>query len=117
MDYPITPMPDKGAGITCPICSSPTENFGYMGCKFAILDCCHQCRVLWIDTKELGVMSIQYARTQRRSDQMQLDEKINRLEFLQRSIAVDLARATENSIIYGFRGGTALGDILDQGRG
>jgi Zn-finger nucleic acid-binding protein len=114
LDYPIEPTPDKGAGIACPICSSPTENFGYMGCNFAILDCCHKCRVLWIDTQELGTMSIQYAKTQRRSDQMQLDEKINHLEFLQRSIAVDLARATENSIIHGFRGGIALGDILDQ---
>lgn len=113
LDYPIKQLPDKGSGINCPICSGPTENFGYMGCKFVLLDCCHKCKVLWIDTEELGTMSLQYARTERRSEEMQLDEKIHRLEFLQRSLAVDLARATENSIIYGFRGGVALGDILN----
>ena len=70
-DHPLKPLPDKGAGILCPVCGGAMCNYGYMGTNLVKIDSCPECAALWLDTKELGVMSLIYARTERRKARLE----------------------------------------------
>jgi Zn-finger nucleic acid-binding protein len=67
-DRPIDPLPDRGAVGICPACAGAAENFGYMESNLVRLDRCEACGRLWLDTDELSVMCVLYARTNRRGD-------------------------------------------------
>jgi Zn-finger nucleic acid-binding protein len=67
LDAPIEPLADRGGMASCPLCARDMENYGYMGSKSVMIDCCSRCGVLWLDTDELGVMSLMFASAQRRT--------------------------------------------------
>jgi Zn-finger nucleic acid-binding protein len=68
---PVKLVEDKGAVDCCPACSKPMENFGYMGSKMVLIDRCVDCGRIWIDTDELGAMSILFARTEMRKEELE----------------------------------------------
>ncbi len=71
-DTPIEAAPDDGQTISCPTCSGRMDNYGYMGGRDVMIDCCGQCMELWIDAGELALMCIINQRSnQRISDQRQ----------------------------------------------
>ncbi|MGE3805958.1 MAG: zf-TFIIB domain-containing protein [Gemmataceae bacterium] len=94
----IEAIPDKGAGVVCPLCSGAMENYGYMESKLVKIDGCMRCGVVWIDTDELGVMSLLYARSQRKLQGSYMkDPGLTNLVS-----ASFLARAAENSLMSSF---------------
>ncbi|MBI4614479.1 MAG: zf-TFIIB domain-containing protein, partial [Planctomycetes bacterium] len=68
LDHEIDPVPDKGAGLVCPTCARGMENHPYMGTNLVRIDTCYSCRQVWLDTDEVGTMSLLYARTSRQEE-------------------------------------------------
>lgn len=51
---PIEPAPhDATQRAICPGCQGPMQTFGYLESRFAYLDRCPSCAVIWIDHDEL----------------------------------------------------------------
>ena len=108
LDAPLDEVPDKGSNVACPICASSMEHYGYMGAHFIMIDACHDCRMVWLDASELGAMSIQYARTVRRSDSMRTQSESSRLESNSSLHSLNMAYMVENTLRSVFR----IGNIL-----
>lgn len=70
-DSEMEPVPDKGAGISCPHCHANMENYGYMGGRTIMIDSCSQCLELWIDTNELATMCFMNERSNKRISRQQ----------------------------------------------
>ena len=51
-------VPDKGAGVSCPLCEQAMENHGYLSTRKVIIDTCSSCRAVWFDSEELARASI-----------------------------------------------------------
>ena len=49
------------------------NHYGYMDTKWVMMDACSACNVLWLDTDELGMVSLLYARSQVLSERIQRD--------------------------------------------
>jgi Zn-finger nucleic acid-binding protein len=107
-DYPIEPLPDKGGTIRCPRCSAAMENYGYMGARYAIIDFCPKCDILWLDTKELGVMCLQYMKIEQRQKLRRIESEKHRRELQQICDVALLSGAARRSLLYGF----VLGGLL-----
>lgn len=107
-DCPLEKIVDKGEGILCPICNKEMENYGYMESRFVMIDACHTCKVVWMDTNELGAMCVQFARTQKRLNYAHLQEERRIIESLRLSDSLAVAKIVENHLLYGF----VIGKIL-----
>ncbi len=96
---------DDGQRLQCPSCASNMENYGYMGGRDVMIDCCGRCMELWIDAGELAVMCI-------------LNERANRRISLQREAArehmKELERMTNlRDIVHGaYMRGFVMGAIV-----
>ena len=108
LDAPLDRVPDKGPNVPCPACSTQMENYGYMGVHFVMVDSCNACRLLWLDTFELGAMSVQFARTTRRVDVLRTQEKSARLERARAAEIADVANAVGRAMMTGFVVGRLL---------
>ncbi len=73
LSMPLEAVSDPGGGIACPRCRATMEHFGYMGTKWVLIDSCRSCNVLWLDTDELGMVSLLYARSLVLSERIQRD--------------------------------------------
>ncbi|MBN1794303.1 MAG: zf-TFIIB domain-containing protein [Candidatus Omnitrophica bacterium] len=106
-DYPIEPLSDIGKSLFCPSCNAEMENYGYMGTDFVKIDSCRNCKVLWLDAKELGVMGLLFARTEQRRRRSQ--ERIEQFEhdLDKTSDATILSQAAEKCLLTGFIIGSA----------
>jgi Zn-finger nucleic acid-binding protein len=107
-DYPIEALPDKGGGIDCPRCSSPMENYGYMEARYAIIDFCPRCDILWLDTKELGVMCLQYMKIEQRQKLRRMESEKHQKELQRICDVALLSGAAQRSLLCGF----VLGGLL-----
>jgi len=63
LDDTIEAIPDRGGGVSCPLCGQTMDNYGYMGCNQVKIDSCFRCSAVWLDAQELGIMACLYART------------------------------------------------------
>ena len=94
IDTPLDPIEDRGAGIRCPRCSGPMENFGYMGADLVHLDRCDRCACIWADSGELGAATLLFARTNLRRDEALRRARDEFRQMSNRVDAVQVARAT-----------------------
>lgn len=85
-DREIEPTPAGPAGIPCPACGRPMAQNPYMGSQLVKVDGCDGCDALWLDPAALGVMTLLWARTERRMS--------TRRAELERQEAADLVRST-----------------------
>lgn len=100
-DEPLEPMPDPGVHLPCPHCQREMEPFAYMDEPGVIADRCPTDQVIWADAGELGVMSVIYARTNKRlmarfrKDKQEREEaaRIARLQGSSRERANQVATA------------------------
>ncbi|MCG8325424.1 MAG: zf-TFIIB domain-containing protein [Thiotrichales bacterium] len=83
-DTPIEALPDHSGGISCPTCYSKMDNYGYMGGKDVMIDCCGQCMELWIDAGELAVMCMINERSSQRLSEVRQAAKEHQRELEQR---------------------------------
>ena len=100
----IEAVPDKGANVSCPNCYSSMDNYGYMGSKEVMIDCCGSCMVLWIDTNELATMCF-------------INERANKRFKHHREISKDQVKQLDRHVVqeamYGaYMRGLRLGSIL-----
>lgn len=68
LNMPLEAIPDRGVQIVCPRCRSDMEHNGYMEAKWVMIDSCSACQVVWLDTDELGLASLMYARSRMRAE-------------------------------------------------
>jgi Zn-finger nucleic acid-binding protein len=108
LDAPLDKVPDKGPNLQCPMCSLHMENYGYMGAHFVMVDACHACRLLWLDTAELAAMSLQFARTTRRIDMSHMQAESRRLESNRSHHSLNVANMVSRMMITGFVLGTVF---------
>jgi Zn-finger nucleic acid-binding protein len=101
-DRDIEAVPDRGAGLSCPLCRGGMDNFGYMGSKQVILDTCPACDVLWLDPRELGAAALLYARTNLRQQRARDASEARRRELSRNVDAAVLANATSSALLGGF---------------
>ena len=76
LDAALEAVPNQGGEIACPRCHAQMEHYGYLGSNWVMIDSCKTCHVLWLDTDELGMMSLLYARSQMRSEQIHKDRYV-----------------------------------------
>ena len=108
LESPLDRISDKGPNVACPVCERQMENYGYMGADFVIVDACHACRLLWLDTYELGAMSVQFARTTRRVDVMRMRQEASRLERARMAESIDIAKVVAGLMVTAFVTGKVL---------
>lgn len=70
LNLPLEAVPDRGVQITCPRCHGDMEHHGYMESKWVMIDSCPACQVTWLDADELGLVSLMYARSRMRAEQI-----------------------------------------------
>lgn len=68
VDAEINKVPVREGPSVCPKCSEAMTAFGYMGTQLVHLNRCSPCEVVWMDVQEMGVATMLYARTNKRSD-------------------------------------------------
>jgi Zn-finger nucleic acid-binding protein len=103
IDCPLDEIEDQGRLFHCPKCSSETEHYGFMGSKHVMIDCCKKCSAIWLDTDELGGMSLLHARTQKRMETAEIERKQVRMEASRvLSKSVNLRAATNRGLLLGF---------------
>jgi Zn-finger nucleic acid-binding protein len=102
LDCPLDKIPDRGSSVPCPMCGAQMENYGYMGANFVMLDACHACRMLWLDTLELGAMAVEFARTTRRVDVIRMQEESDRLELARTAEALVVANTVGRLMLKSF---------------
>ena len=73
LSMPLEAVSDPGGGIACPRCRGAMNHYDYMDTKWVMMDACPACNVLWLDTDELGMVSLLYARSQVLSERIQRD--------------------------------------------
>jgi Zn-finger nucleic acid-binding protein len=103
LDVPLDTVEDKGHISVCPECRSEMENYGYMGSPHVMIDRCKKCNSIWLDTDELGAMSLMHARTQKRIETAQIERKqLMRESGRALSHAIALRKATNRGLLLGW---------------
>jgi Zn-finger nucleic acid-binding protein len=71
-------VPDIGGEIICPRCRTTMDRHGYMDTKWVMIDSCQGCDVVWLDTDELGMISLLYVRSKMRAEKIQTGAYVRR---------------------------------------
>jgi Zn-finger nucleic acid-binding protein len=66
----VVAIPDKKGRVVCPQCGSQMENYGYPSSDKVQIDGCANCRLVWTDADELGVMAALHARSKKAHDEV-----------------------------------------------
>jgi Zn-finger nucleic acid-binding protein len=111
MDEPIEPAPDAGETVRCPRCRKAMEPFGYLGTRTVTVDRCSDDMVIWVDPDELGVMSILYARTNKRTGERTRKEHEWRQRFSESTSRILSARARSHRVARAFLAGNSYGSL------
>src|SRR4029077_4039166 len=61
-DAHLDPVKDDGGEVACPNCHKTMENDNYCAANLVFFDRCNACGLLWLDTEELGAMTLMWAR-------------------------------------------------------
>lgn len=83
-DGPPPRVPDKGAGLHCPLCAGAMSNYGYLAASFVHIDRCASCDVVFIDGGELDAMAVHHRRTHQRVESLK-DHALSELHRTRRS--------------------------------
>jgi Zn-finger nucleic acid-binding protein len=75
------------------------DHYGYMDTKWVMIDACRSCHLMWLDTDELGLMSLMYARSRMRAQQ------IHKNRYEPPSLTPNIRANRLGSLIVGFLGG------------
>jgi Zn-finger nucleic acid-binding protein len=83
-DAPMTPVPDPGGSLACPLCARPMGQGGYMEQPLVRIDRCVSCMLLFADVGELEAMAEQWVRTDRARDERRktTDAVLGQLKWL-----------------------------------
>lgn len=103
ISMPLEVVPDSGGDIACPRCREAMNHYGYMDTKWVMIDLCPGCNMLWLDTDELGMVSLMYARSKL------LSERIHRDRYVPPSLAPRVRANSLGGVIQGMlMGGSGL---------
>ncbi len=67
---PLEAVSDAGGDLMCPRCRVRMDHHGYMDTKWVMIDSCRACDVMWLDTDELSMVSLLYARSKMRAEKI-----------------------------------------------
>ncbi len=100
---PLEAVSDAGGGLICPRCRAKMDHYGYMDTKWVMIDSCRACDVMWLDTDELGMVSLLYTRSKMRA------EKIHGAAYVPRSLAPRVRSNQLGGVVQEFLSG-GIGD-------
>jgi Zn-finger nucleic acid-binding protein len=61
-DARLAPVADPGRRVACPSCRKTMDSDDYCAAGVVSFDRCNTCRLLWLDSDDLGTMTIMWAR-------------------------------------------------------
>jgi Zn-finger nucleic acid-binding protein len=100
-DMKIDKLNDASARLPCPSCARAMDTADYCGANTVHFDRCERCGVMWINSDELGAMTLMWARMEARQSRAhrQTEELIEGMTSLTRSKRI--ARVVSNVLFRG----------------